>query len=111
MNMINTYIIKINSRNLIHNYRLLSVLKNSFQMIPKNKNRTHIFCRFFKRFLSVSERVCARKKMKMLYQKVWQRFGTDVMVRPNYSVLDIEYSVQTNLGSVGNLETRFARTE
>ena len=38
MYMIKTYIIKILSRNLIHDYRLLAVLKVSFQMIPKNKD-------------------------------------------------------------------------
>ena len=43
----------------------------------------------------------------MRYQKVWQRFGTDVMVRPNYSVLNIGDSVCPNLGSVGNIEIRF----
>ena len=47
-------------------------------------------------------------KLKMKYQKVRQRFGIDVMVRPNYSVLDIGVSVRPNLdlGSVENVEIR-----
>ena len=36
--MIKTYIFKIQSRNLIHDQRLLAVPKISFQMIPKNKD-------------------------------------------------------------------------
>ena len=36
-----------------------------------------------------------------------QRFGANVMVRPNYSVLDSEDSVRPNLGSVENIEIRF----
>ena len=36
--MIKTYIIKIQSRNLIQNNRLLAVPKLSFQMIPRNKD-------------------------------------------------------------------------
>ena len=35
--MIKTYIIKIQSRNLTHDHRLLAVQKVSFQMILKNK--------------------------------------------------------------------------
>ena len=50
-------------------------------------------------------------KLEMRYQKVWLRFGIDIMVRPNYSVLDIGDSVRPNLGSAENLETRFGRTE
>ena len=38
MYMIKTYIIKIQSRNLIHDNRLLTVQKISFRMISKNKN-------------------------------------------------------------------------
>ena len=38
MYMIKTYIIKIQSRNLTHDNRLLTVQKMSFQMILKNKN-------------------------------------------------------------------------
>ena len=36
--MIKTYIIKIQSRNLIHDHRLLAAPKISFQMIAKNKD-------------------------------------------------------------------------
>ena len=39
----------------------------------------------------------ARKKLKKRYQKVRQRFGGDFMVRPNYSVLDIEDSVRSKI--------------
>ena len=38
MYKIKTYIIKIQSRNIIHDNRLLAVPKISFQMIPKNKD-------------------------------------------------------------------------
>ena len=37
--MIKTYIIKIQSRNLIHDQRLLAVPKISFQMIPKKNKK------------------------------------------------------------------------
>ena len=38
MYMIKTYIIKIQSRNLIHDNRLLAIPKISFHTIPKNKD-------------------------------------------------------------------------
>ena len=36
--MIKTFIIKIQSQNLIHDNRLLAVSKFFFQLIPKNKD-------------------------------------------------------------------------
>ena len=41
MYMIKTYIIKIQSRNLTHDHRLLAVQKVSFQMILKNKVKNY----------------------------------------------------------------------
>ena len=49
--------------------------------------------------------------MKMKYEMVQQRFGRDFMVRPNYSVFDIEDSVRPILVSVENVEIRFGGTK
>ena len=51
------------------------------------------------------------QKIEKVISKGSLRFGTDDMVRPNYSVLVIGDSVRPNLGSVENIEIRFGRTE
>ena len=66
--------------------------------------------KFFFHFASLCKRARAQKRLKMRYEKVRLRFGKDVMVRPNYSVLEIGDSVRPNLGSVENIEKRFGRT-
>ena len=57
---------------------------------------TYIFDEIFFSFCVSLQARTRAKKIKMRYEKVRLRFGKDVMVRPNYSVLDIGDSVRPN---------------